>query len=46
MKNILLIGTLVTISSFGFDIKNAKLGSTIISNWNSVGHAAIVPTSP
>jgi hypothetical protein len=24
MKNILLIGTLLTISSFGFDIKNGR----------------------
>lgn len=42
MKNILLIATLITINSFAYDIKNAKIGSTIISNWNYVGHAAVV----
>jgi len=45
MKRLLLLSLIViatTLNSFASDIKNAKIGSTIISSWNIVGHAGIV----
>lgn len=45
MKRVLLpliVMLVVTLNSFAYDIKNAKIGSTIVSDWNTVGHAAVV----
>ncbi len=38
----IIVVALTTLNSFAYDIRNAKIGSTIVSDWNYVGHAAIV----
>jgi len=42
MKKLLLIIIISTLNSFAHDIKNAKIGSTVIIDWRNVGHSAIV----